>query len=114
MASENTKAIPNIMDIIVITVFFMVRIPLILFVIKLNVILYMHICILTVSYFFQHAMPPAQGAHRKILTKQVCTTILTEIALHVNLFFAALSNKTVFDELAAASRKSVTYQHKCS
>lgn len=63
------------------------------------------ICILTVPYFFQHATPPHKPAHRKILTKQVCTTILTEIALLVNLFLAALSNKTVFDELAAASRK---------
>lgn len=69
MASENTKAIPNIMDIIVITVFFIVKAPLMVFVIKLNVILYMHICILTVPYFFQHAAPPAQGAHRKTLTK---------------------------------------------
>lgn len=89
MASENTKAIPNIMDIIVITVFFIVIAPLMVFVIKLNAILYMHICILTVPYFFQHAAPPHKPAHRKILTKQVCTTILTEIALLVNLSFGS-------------------------
>ena len=61
------------------------------------------------------AAPPVQGEHCVILTKQVYTTILTEITLFVNLFFGQFCRiKQYLTSLRRQAEKSVTYQHKCS